>query len=51
LINNVYRALAESSPQGLELARDIYRKAGPGYHPTARPSIQALLYPGDRAED
>ena len=47
LINNVYRALAESSPQGLELARDIYRKAGPGYHPTARPSIQALLYPDD----
>ena len=47
LINNVYRALAESSPQGLALARDIFHKAGPGYHPTARPSIQALLYPGE----
>ena len=47
LINNVYRALAESSSQGLDLARDIYRKAGPGYHPTARPSIQTLLYPGE----
>jgi len=47
LINNVYRALAESSSQGLELARDIFRKAGPGYHPTARPYIQTLLYPGE----
>jgi hypothetical protein len=47
LINNVYRALAESTPEDLELGREIYRKASPGYHPTARPGIEAMLYPED----
>jgi len=45
LINNVYRALSESTPEDQELAREIYRKASQGYHPTARPAIEALLYP------
>ena len=45
LINNIYRALSESTPADQELARQIYRKAGQGYHPTARPAIEALLYP------
>lgn len=47
LINNIYRALSESTPADQELAREIYRKAGQGYHPTARPAIEALLYPGN----
>ena len=46
LINNIYRALSESTPEDRELAREIYRKASRGYHPTARPAIEALLYPG-----
>ncbi len=46
LINNIYRALSESTPEDQELARKIYRKASQGYHPTARPAIEALLYPG-----
>ena len=45
LINNIYRALSESTPEDQELAREIYRKASQGYHPTARPAIEALLYP------
>jgi leukotriene-A4 hydrolase len=47
LIRNVYRALAQTSPADLELGREIFRKASPGYHPTARPAIRALLYPDD----
>lgn len=45
LINNIYRALSESTPEDRALAREIYRKASQGYHPTARPEIEALLYP------
>ncbi|MDH3399377.1 MAG: M1 family metallopeptidase [Chromatiales bacterium] len=46
LIDNIYRALSESTPEDRELAREIYRKASRGYHPIARPAIEALLYPG-----
>ena len=42
LIVPLYRALAET-PAGLARARDIYRRAAPGYHVVARNTIAPLL--------
>jgi len=38
----IYRALA-ATPQGRELARQIFERARPGYHPITTASVEALL--------
>ena len=42
LILPLYRDLA-ATPAGLELARKIFAKARPGYHPLAQTSIDDVL--------
>jgi len=42
LIVPLYRDLA-ATPAGLELAKKIYAKARPGYHPLAQSAIDEVL--------
>jgi len=46
LIGAVYRALA-ATPEGMEMAREIYAKAKPGYHPMTVGVIDRILTPAE----
>lgn len=43
-ISPLYRELAKT-PEGLTLAKSIYARAKPGYHPIARGAVERLLAP------
>jgi aminopeptidase N len=45
LIESIYRKLAET-PEGMEMAKRIYAKARPGYHPLAVGAVDRILQPG-----
>jgi len=42
LLRPIYQALT-ATPQGLERAREIYRRARPGYHSTTRATLEKIL--------
>jgi aminopeptidase N len=44
----LYRALA-ATPEGLERAREIYRRARPGYHPLSRGAVEEILAEAESA--
>jgi UDP-N-acetylmuramyl tripeptide synthase len=44
LVRPIYIDLAKT-PEGLEFARQVYKKARPGYHPMTQTGIDLVLYP------
>jgi aminopeptidase N len=48
-VRPIYMDLAKT-PEGLEWARGVYKKARPGYHPMTQTGIDLVLYPEKKAE-
>jgi leukotriene-A4 hydrolase len=49
-VRPIYMELAKT-PEGLEFARQVYKKARPGYHPMTQTGIDLVLYPEKKAEE
>jgi hypothetical protein len=47
LVRPVYMELAKT-PEGLEFARRVFKKAKPGYHAITRTGIELVLYPEEK---
>jgi len=47
-IRPIYMELAKT-PEGLEWARGVYKKARPGYHPMTQTGIDLVLYPDKKS--
>jgi aminopeptidase N len=47
-VRPIYMDLAKT-PAGLEFARQVYKKARPGYHPMTQTGIDLVLYPDKKA--